>query len=107
MRPPRWSALTITLILLALTASVRAGTPSGPRALVVLPPGEGNTVTMQEFLQNQSSGKCADLGPNWCDQQLMYRDWKFRDGSLSTDASHVADAVSTEHPAAGVTVVRD
>ena len=52
-----------------------------PNALVVLPPGEGNTITLPQFTANQASGDCADLGPHTCDQEQMYEDWRFRDGA--------------------------
>ena len=90
------------------------GAPAGaaaqnypPRAITVLPPGEGNTITLPEFLANQASGSCSDLGPHMCDQLDMYKSWQFKDGALSPDADHVAGAVSSETPIPGVRIVRD
>ena len=62
---------------------------------------------MPQFVVNQASGSCADLGPHMCDQLDMYKNWQFKDGALSPDADHVAGAVSSETPLAGVRIVRD
>src|SRR5438132_6575156 len=80
---------------------------SAPRAETILPPGEGNTITVPEFVANQASGSCADLGPHMCDQLAMYKNWQFKDGALRPDADHVAAASSSEVPAVGVRIVRD
>jgi penicillin amidase len=84
-----------------------AATSPPPRALTILPPGEGNTITLPDFLANQASGSCSDLGPHMCDQLDMYKNWQFKDGALSSDAEHVVGAVGSETPAAGVRIVRD
>src|SRR5207302_3487000 len=68
---------------------------------------EGNTITAPGFAQYQASGDCGDLGPNYCDQLDAYEHWRFRSAGLSRDSAHVAGAVSTESPEAGVTIVRD
>jgi penicillin amidase len=78
-----------------------------PKALTILPPGEGNTISVPGFLTNQASGSCADLGPHMCDQLDVYKNWQFKDGTLSADADHVAGAVSSEAPTNGVRIVRD
>src|SRR5437763_8055750 len=92
------------LAALALPAPSVATTP---RALVILPPGEGNTITGPGFAQYQAGGDCADLGPNYCDQLDAYEHWRFRGARLSPDPAHVPGAVGTESPEAGVTIVRD
>src|SRR5437588_3521923 len=98
-------ACVAALVLsLGLAASAAASTPS---ALVILPPGEGSSVTMAAFLRNQASGNCADLGPHVCDQLYAYRDWRFRDGALAPTSSQVIGAASSETPAVGVQIVRD
>jgi penicillin amidase len=92
-------------------ARLAAGGPevaaAGPHAITILPPGEGNTITLDRFLLNQKSGDCKDLGPNFCDQLDMYKNWRFKDGTLAPDADHVAGAVSELHPVPGVRIVRD
>ncbi|TMC48413.1 MAG: penicillin acylase family protein [Chloroflexi bacterium] len=104
-------ALMACLLALAVPlATQRAGvaaTSPPPRAITILPPGEGNTITVPEFLANQASGSCSDLGPHMCDQLDMYKNWQFKDGALSPDAEHVVGAVGSETPAAGVRIVRD
>ena len=79
----------------------------GPRAETILPPGEGNTITVPEFLANQQSGQCGDLGPHMCDQLDMYKNWQFKNGALSSGPGSVVGAVSSEIPLAGVRIVRD
>jgi penicillin amidase len=96
----------ILLVGLASSPAAADGAPK-PRALTILPPGEGNTITVDRFLVNQGSSNCADLGPHTCDQLDMYKNWQFKDGALSPDADHVAGAVSTETPLPGVRIVRD
>src|SRR6059058_118005 len=80
---------------------------AAPTALVVLPPGEGNTITLDEFVANQASGSCADLGPHTCDQLQMYSDWRFRDGALAPTPADVPAPSADEQPVPGVRVVRD
>jgi penicillin amidase len=75
--------------------------------LVVLPPGEGSTITLAAYARNQASGDCADLGPHVCDQLSMYEKWQFRDGDLAPSPSEVVGSTSSERPAAGVEIVRD
>ena len=91
----------------APAATAAAATAAVPRALTILPPGEGNTITLPQFLANQASGSCADLGPHMCDQLDMYKNWQFKDGALSTDGDHVAGAAGSETPIPGVRIVRD
>ena len=87
---------------------IPAGASADPlSALVVLPPGEGNTITPGAFARYHASGDCADLGPHVCDQLDAYEHWRFRSAPLSPDADHVAGATSRESPAEGVTIVRD
>ena len=69
---------------------------------------------MPEFVLNQAAAQnapgnatCDSLGPHTCDQLDMYKNWQFKDGALSPDADHVAAAVSSETPIAGVRIVRD
>jgi penicillin G amidase len=111
---PRLAALAsaVLALLVAVTAplppSLQASALArGPRALVVLPPGEGDTVTLSDFLANQAQGGCDGLGPHTCDQRQLYEDWGFRDGGLSSAPGKVRDAVSTEQPEDGLTIVRD
>ena len=80
---------------------------AAPRALLILPPGEGNTITAPAFAHYQASGDCADLGPNFCDQLGAYEHWRFRDARLAPQPAQVAGAVRSETPQAGVTIVRD
>src|SRR5437868_4394280 len=91
----------------AALASATAAEAAGPDAEVVLPPGEGNTITLSAFARNQATGDCGDLGPNACDQADAYKNWRFRRAPLSSDPSQVPDAASRETPEAGVTIVRD
>ena len=77
------------------------------RALVVLPPGEGDTITLSGYAQNQVGTGCDGLGPHYCDQSELYSNWGFRNGALSADAAHVPGAASSEQPTDGVTIVRD
>jgi penicillin amidase len=93
--------------LLTIPAGAAAAAPPPPNAITILPPGEGNTITVPEFLANQASGSCSDLGPHMCDQLDMYKNWQFKDGALSPDADHVAGAASSEVPRVGVRIVRD
>ena len=65
---------------------------------MILPPGEGNTITMGAFVKNQATGDCGDLGPNVCDQVDAYKNWRFRSGPLSSDPSQVPGAASEEKP---------
>ena len=86
--------------------------PPGPtarpvQALVILPPGEGSTITLSAYAHNQASGSCSDLGAHVCDQLRMYENWRFRDGTLSPTPSSVRGASSSETPESGVTIVRD
>lgn len=90
---------------LALTASPAAG--SSTRALVVLPPGQGGTITAGAFARNQISGDCSDLGAHECDQLGLYESWGFRDGALYPSPSSVPPPAGTEAPAPGITIVRD
>jgi penicillin amidase len=94
------------LVVLALSLPATASA-DGPRALVVLPPGEGDTITLQRFAANQASGDCADLGPHACDQMQTYADWRFRVGDLAPTPADVPHPESDETPAPGVRIVRD
>src|SRR5947208_8870031 len=99
-------AAVVALVALA-TPATQSATAPGPKALTVLPPGNGSTITLDAYLKNQASGDCADLGPHECDQLELYKDWGFKNGGLSPDADHVAGAVSSEDPIAGVRIVHD
>lgn len=92
-------------LLAAFAASVALA--SSPQALVVLPPGNGDTVTLSDWLANQAEGGCAGLGPSFCDQRSLYMNWRFRQGPLAASPGRVAGPVSIEHPEAGVTIVHD
>src|SRR5438067_10726051 len=91
----------VSTILTAATAT------AAPNALVILPPGEGNTITADGFARYQASGDCGDLGPNFCDHLNAYEHWRFRGARLSQDPTHVDGALSTTSPETGVTIVRD
>jgi penicillin amidase len=80
---------------------------AAPRALVILPPGEGNTITAGSFAKYEASGDCADLGSNYCDQLADYEHWRFRRAGLARNPVGVRGAVSSERPATGLTIVRD
>jgi penicillin amidase len=99
--------LLALVVLLGMPVGAVAAPAPPPKALTILPPGEGNTISVPGFLTNQASGSCADLGPHMCDQLDMYKNWQFKDGTLSADADHVAGAVSSEAPTNGVRIVRD
>src|ERR1700693_2029817 len=92
-------------LLAAFAASVALA--GSPQALVVLPPGNGDTVTFNDWLANQAEGGCGGLGPSFCDQRSLYMNWGFRRGSLAASPEDVAGAVATENPEAGVKIVRD
>src|SRR5437764_15393153 len=92
----------VVAFLLVPSAAVAA-----PTALVVLPPGEGNTITLDEFAANQASGSCDDLGPHTCDQLQLYADWRFRDGALAPTPADVPEPSADEQPVPGVRIVRD
>jgi penicillin amidase len=98
-------ALSAAVVAACLLAGGAAADPLS--ALVVLPPGEGNTITPDAFAKYRASGDCSDLGPHVCDQLDAYEHWRFRPAPLSPDADHVAGATSRESPAPGVTIVRD
>jgi penicillin G amidase len=75
--------------------------------MVILPPGEGSTITARAYATNQATGNCADEGPHVCDQLGMYENWRFRDGRLDPSPADVPDPSSTETPEPGVEIVRD
>lgn len=104
MRP---SASATSAALTALALACGAPAAADPVAKVVLPPGEGNTITLSAFAANQASGDCADLGPHTCDQLQTYADWKFRDGRMAPTPADVPSPESDEQPAPGVRIVRD
>lgn len=76
-------------------------------AMVILPPGEGSTITAGAYATNQATGNCADEGPHVCDQLSMYENWQFRDGRLDPAPGDVLNPSSTESPEPGVEIVRD
>src|SRR6202011_2791039 len=90
------------LVAVAIAASTLVFPPLASadptQALVVLPPGEGNTITLGGYSQNQAGTGCDGLGPHYCDQQQLYSNWGFRPEALSSSPSRVAGAVSTEQP---------
>src|SRR5258708_5823927 len=101
-------AALAALGLAALAAGLPAPAVADPaKALVVLPPGEGNTITLAGYAQNQAGTGCDGLGPHYCDQMALYSNWGFRQEPLAADPAHVTNAVSSEQPAEGVTIVRD
>src|SRR5438067_980204 len=95
------------LVAAALLVSGPGARAQGPQALVVLPPGEGNTITTDAFARFEASGDCGDLGPNICDQEAAYESWRFRQGPLSAGPDQVPGPVTRESPETGVTIVRD
>jgi penicillin amidase len=96
----------LVVLALALACCAHAGA-AVPAPLVVLPPGEGNTITLSAFGANQASGDCADLGRHTCDQLQMYEDWRFRPEPLAPTAADVPTPESDEQPEPGVRIVRD
>jgi penicillin amidase len=94
-------------VALLIAPGAGPASAAGPSALVVLPPGEGNTITLADFAQNQAATGCTGLGPHTCDQEQLYSDWGFRNGALDPQPSDVADPSGTEHPEAGLEIVRD
>jgi penicillin amidase len=93
------------LLLWLCVPAVATGRPT--HALVILPPGEGSTITVGAYSKNQASGDCADLGAHVCDQLSAYQNWQFRNGALAASPGAVLGATTTESPQAGVTIVRD
>jgi penicillin amidase len=87
--------------------AVSAAGQALPHALVVLPPGEGSSITLAAFGRNQATGDCSDLGPHVCDQLQTYEQWRFRDGTLAPTPNAVSRPESQEQPQPGVTIVRD
>lgn len=100
----RRAALVGLTFLLALPASALA---RPVRALVILPPGEGSTITLAAYAHNQATGSCSDLGAHVCDQLRMYQNWRFRNGALHASPTAVPDPSSMEAPETGVEIVRD
>src|SRR5204862_8274525 len=84
------------LAFMGAFASGSAATAAGPDALVVLPPGEGNTITLDAFAKNQATGDCADLGPNVCDQRDAYKNWRGRAPPLSSGPSQANEPATRE-----------
>ena len=102
------TALMLAAIFVGVSVLLSVWLVARPtQALVVLPPGEGSTITLGAYGQNQASGNCQDLGPHACDQLSMYRDWRFRNGGLAPAPIDVRGAESTESPKFGVEIVRD
>ena len=93
------------VISLLVPAPLAAARPT--QALVILPPGEGNTITLDAYTKNQASGDCQDLGRHVCDQLAAYQNWQFRDGALAPSPAEVRGAAGTETPEPGVLIVRD
>jgi penicillin amidase len=101
-------AAVAALGLAALAAGLPAPALADPAtARVVLPPGEGDTITLPGYAQNQAGSGCDGLGPHYCDQMQLYSNWGFRQEPLAPGPGQVAGAASTEQPAEGVTIVRD
>jgi penicillin amidase len=94
-------------ILVASAVTWPGDAPAAPGPLVVLPPGEGETVTMDDYLANQAQGGCGGLPSHVCDQRLTYRNWQFRKAPLSASPQDVPGATSQEQPESGLTIVRD
>src|SRR5947209_473024 len=95
-------------LVMALTAlALSPGTAHATQALVVLPPGQGGTITAAALAKNQVSGDCADLAAHACDQLQAYRDWRFRDGALAPTPADVPGPVTSETPVPGLRIVRD
>ncbi len=99
-------ALAIAAVLPCLLSDT-ASAARATQALVVLPPGEGSTITAAAYARNQATSSCSDLGPHVCDQLSMYENWQFRNGALASSPNDVVGASSSESPAAGVQIVRD
>jgi len=106
-RPNRIGVAVAVAAVGVLAGSAAPAVASPPAPLVILPPGEGNTVTADALAKNQASGDCSDLGPHMCDQLDAYENWRFRSAPLSRAPSDVPGAAGTTQPEAGVTIVRD
>jgi penicillin amidase len=93
----------------ALAAVALAGPPraAATQALVVLPPGQGGTITAAALARNQLTGDCSDLAPHACDQLQTYQEWRFRDGALAPTPAQVLHPAGSETPIAGLQIVRD
>lgn len=104
----RSAALVVLAGVAALaTFAASVAVARSPRALVILPPGNGDTVTLGDWLANQAEGGCGGLGPSFCDQRSLYMRWGFRRGPLASSPADVTGAASSEQPEAGVTIVHD
>jgi penicillin amidase len=105
------SRICVRSIALLASAWLAAGAGSAAarplQALVVLPPGEGSTITAGAYAQNQVTGSCGDLGPHVCDQLAMYENWQFRDGALAATPAAVVGGSGADSPLSGVQIVRD
>ena len=86
----RFAVALVALVVLMTPGLNDAATAKGPKALTVLPPGNGSTITLPAYIKNQITGDCADLGAHVCDQLDLYKNWGFKNGDLSPDADHVA-----------------
>src|SRR5438270_12383956 len=106
MRAGSIAAVLAGFVTLA-SATASFGAAGSPQALVVLPPGNGDTVTLSDWLANQAEGGCGGLGPNFCDQLTLYMNWGFRQGPLARSPAEVPAPVSSEQPRTGVRVVHD
>ena len=96
------------LIGLTTALAVPAGAHARPtQALVVLPPGEGSTITLAAYAHNQITGSCSDEGAHVCDQLRMYENWRFRTGALHPSPSSVPTPSAITSPEPGVEIVRD
>jgi penicillin amidase len=99
--------IAVALLAVSAVPVAVAGAAGSPQALVVLPPGNGDTVTLSDWAANQAEGGCGGLGPGFCNQLSLYMNWGFRPGPLAASPSEVAGPASTEQPATGVTIVHD
>jgi penicillin amidase len=107
MRGGRQLGLLVSIAAFAVACFPAPSQADPLQASVVLPPGEGNTITTADYAQNQAQPGCGGLGPHTCDQMSMYENWGFRSAPLSAAPADVPGAVSSEQPEAGVTIVRD
>jgi len=103
----RCSLLAVLIAIILTLGGATVALAGGPQALTVLPPGNGDTVTLSDYLANQAEGGCGGLGPHSCDQLSLYANWGFHGAPLAQSPADVIGAASSEQPEPGLTIVHD
>ena len=102
-RSPAGLALTAAGLWLAMTSAALA---RPIHALVVLPPGEGSTITLRAYAANQASGSCSGPGRARLRSAADVRELAVSRRRAESDSWDVPGP-RCESPAPGVTIVRD